>query len=164
MKEDGSNSMGSGRVEIVTDAITGKQTIRVIADEDNNDESNERKFDFNHYFNLIVLLFEAIVTITENDIDLNEFERVIDPVTGREILRMKADVLKVKGLEELENAEFEIVVDAVTGQSRIVLKTPAFDLNGTTINFEITVDIKTGKQKIIKRTVTEQEDGRIKTS
>lgn len=100
---------------------------------------------------------EAIVTITENDIDLNDFERIIDLTTGREIIRMKADVLKAKGLEELANAEFEIVIDSVTGQSKIVLKTPSTDLN---TEFEITVDIKTGKQKIIKKTIVEREDGK----
>ena len=104
---------------------------------------------------------KAIVQVTENDIDLNDFERVIDLITGREILRMKADVLKAKGLEELGNAEFEIVVDANTGQSKIVLKTQSSDLNsGTNTNFEIVIDSETGKQKIIKRTVIEQEDGR----
>lgn len=103
----------------------------------------------------------AIVTITENDIDLNDFERVIDPLTGREVLRMKADVLKSKGLEELANAEFEIVVDSATGQSRVVLKTSAADLSdGSNTNFEIVVDIVTGKQKIIKKTITEREDGK----
>ncbi|CAF4001018.1 unnamed protein product [Rotaria sp. Silwood2] len=144
IKDDGTNQMNGNRIEIITDAITGKQTIRMIADDD-NDESNE-----------------PIVTITENDIDLNDFERIIDPLTGREILRMKADVLKAKGLEELANAEFEIVVDAVTGQSRIVLKTPSSDFSsGTNTNFEIIVDIVTGKQKIIKRTVTEQEKDNV---
>jgi predicted small secreted protein len=69
----------------------------------------------------VLFLFKAIITITENNIDLSDFERVIDPLTGREILRMKADVLKAKGLEELENAEFEIIIDAVTGQSIIEL-------------------------------------------
>jgi hypothetical protein len=94
--------------------------------------------------------------MTENDIDLNDFERVIDPLTGRQILRMKADVIKAKRLEELGDVEFEIIIDEVTGKARVVLKTPSSDFNNTT--FEITVDIKTGKQKIIKRTVTEQDD------
>lgn len=88
---------------------------------------------------------------------MNDFERIIDLTTGREIIRMKADVLKAKGLEELANAEFEIVIDSVTGQSKIVLKTPSTDLN---TEFEITVDIKTGKQKIIKKTIVEREDGK----
>ncbi|CAF4847486.1 unnamed protein product [Rotaria sp. Silwood1] len=144
IKDDGTNQMNGNRIEIVTDAITGKQTIRMIA-EDDNDESDE-----------------PIVTVTENDIDLNDFEHVIDPLTGRKILRMKADVLKAKGLEELANAEFEIVVDAVTGQSTIVLKTPSSDFSsGTNTNFEIVVDIATGKQKIIKRTITEQEKDNV---
>lgn len=97
------------------------------------------------------------MTITENDIDLNDFERTIDPKTGREILRMKADVLKAKGLQELANAEFEIIIDSVTGQAIVVLKTPSSDLN---TDFEITIDIVTGKQKIIKKTLTEREDGK----
>ena len=72
---------------------------------------------------------------------------------------MKADVIKAKGLEELGNVEFEVVIDEVTGKARVVLKTPSTDFNNTT--FEITVDVKTGKQKIIKRTVIEQDDGKI---
>lgn len=105
----------------------------------------------------------AIVTITENDIDFNDFERVIDSKTGREILRMKADVLKAKGLEELGNAEFEVVVDSVTGQSRVVLKTSQIDANdGNNTHFEIIVDIVTGKQKIIKKTIVEPENGKLK--
>ncbi len=106
-------------------------------------------------------MFKAIVTITENDIDLNDFECIIDPSTGREILRMKADVLKSKGLEELANAEFEIVVDSITGQSIIVLKNSSIDFNGANnTNFEIIVDIVTRKQKIIKKIIAEQEDGK----
>jgi hypothetical protein len=109
----------------------------------------------------LVFLFKAIVTITENDIDLNDFERVIDPSTGREVLRMKADVLKSKGLDELANAEFELVVDSVTGQSKLILKTSSIDPNGgSNINFEIIVDAITRKQKIIKKIVTKQEDGK----
>jgi hypothetical protein len=101
--------------------------------------------------------------IAENDIDLNDFERMIDPITGREIIRMKVDVMKTKGLEELANAEFEIVIDSITGQSKIVLKTPSSDLNkGIHTNFEISIDIVTGKQKIIKRIISQQEDGKNK--
>ncbi len=40
IKDDGLNQAGN-RVEIVTDAITGKQTIRMIVD----DEVSQRKFD-----------------------------------------------------------------------------------------------------------------------
>ena len=110
-----------------------------------------------------LFLFQAIVMITENDIDLNDFERVIDPSTGREVLRMKADVLKSKGLEELANAEFEIIVDSVTGQSRVVLKTSSIDQDGgMNTNFEIVVDVITGKQKIIKKTIIEPEDGKLR--
>jgi hypothetical protein len=88
---------------------------------------------------------------------------MIDPITGREIIRMKVDVMKTKGLEELANAEFEIVIDSITGQSRIVLKTPSSDLNkGIHTNFEISIDIVTGKQKIIKRIISQQEDGKNK--
>jgi hypothetical protein len=109
---------------------------------------------------LLFCVFKAVVTVLENDIDLSDFERIIDPLTGQQILRMKADVLKAKGLEELADAEFEIVVDSVTGQSTIVLKTP-FDYNDG-IYFEITVDIVTGKQKLIKKTISEKEDGKIR--
>lgn len=106
-------------------------------------------------------MFSAIVTITENDIDMSDFERVIDPNTGREVLRMKADVLKSKGLEELANVNFEVVIDSVTGQTRIVMKTPTSELNGdTNTKFEITIDIVTGKQKIVKKTITERDDGK----
>lgn len=109
----------------------------------------------------VLLLLSAIVTITENDIDFNDFERVIDSRTGREILRMKADVMKSRGLEELANAEFEIVVDSDTGESRVVLKTSSLDTsNENNTHFEIVVDTVTGKQKIIKKTVVEAENGR----
>ena len=43
IKEDELNAAGN-RVEIVTDALTGKQTIRMIVD-DENDETRERKCD-----------------------------------------------------------------------------------------------------------------------
>ncbi|CAF4339793.1 unnamed protein product [Rotaria socialis] len=141
IKDDGQNETSRNRVEIVTDAKTGKQTIRMIAPIDDADESDE-----------------PIVTVTENCIDLNDFERVIDPKTGREILRMKADVIKAKGLDELANAVFEIVIDPVTGQQRIVLKSPSSSLSGgTNTTFEIIVDIVTGVQKIIKRTIIKQD-------
>lgn len=42
IKNDGMNGAGN-RVEIVTDAVTGKQTIRMVVDDD-NDETDERKF------------------------------------------------------------------------------------------------------------------------
>ncbi|CAF4410074.1 unnamed protein product, partial [Rotaria magnacalcarata] len=142
IKDDGKNETSGNRVEIVTDAKTGKQTIRMIAPIDDADESDE-----------------PIVTVTESCIDLNDFERVIDPKTGREILRMKADVIKAKGLDELANAVFEIVIDAATGQPRIVLKTPSSSLSGgTNTRFEIIVDIVTGAQKIIKRTITKRDN------
>lgn len=162
MKDDGSNQMSGKRVEVVTDAVTGKQTIRMVFDDD-NDEPNERKLDyFQLIYCLIYFLCKAIVTVTENDIDLGDFERVIDPKTGREVLRMKAEALKSKGLEELGDAEFEIVVDSTTGQSRIVLKTSASDVaGGTNTKFEIVVDAVTGKQKIIKQTVVEQDNGNL---
>lgn len=88
---------------------------------------------------------------------------MIDSRTGREVLRMRADVLKAKGLEELADAEFEVVVDSVTGQSRVVLKTIQPDMNdGNNTHFEIIVDIVTGKQKIVKKTIVEQENGKMK--
>ena len=97
--------------------------------------------------------------MTENQIDASDFETVIDAVTGREVLRMKADVLKAKGLEELANVNFEIVIDKETGEKRIVMNTPSSDLSaGANTNFEIVVDYVTGKQKIIKRTVVGNED------
>ncbi len=56
IKEDGSNKMGNGRVEIVIDAVTGKQIIRMMTDEDDNDESNLRKFDFNIKLNYSLVI------------------------------------------------------------------------------------------------------------
>lgn len=41
IKDDGLNS-GGNRVEIITDAITGKQTIRMVVDDD-SEGTNERK-------------------------------------------------------------------------------------------------------------------------
>ena len=45
IKDDGLNSVGN-RVEIVTDAITGKQTIRMVVDDD-NEGTSERKWILN---------------------------------------------------------------------------------------------------------------------
>lgn len=102
--------------------------------------------------------FLAIVTVTENQIDSSDFETYIDPLTGKEVLRMKAEVLKSKGLEELANVNFHVVVDETTGESRIVMTTPTSDIsNAGNANFEIVIDRITGKQKIIKRTVTGNE-------
>jgi len=112
---------------------------------------------------IFLFLFKAIVSIIENDIDINDFERIIDPLTGQEILRIKGDILKTKGLDELANAEFEIIIDDITGQSKIVLKTLSSEFNEEiNTNFEITIDIKTGKQKIIKKILNEKEDGKLK--
>ena len=158
MKEDSRNRKDGARVEIVTDAVTGKQTLRMVVDDDDADagESECRERTTKQRFSFVVT-----ISVTENNIDLDDFERMIDPVTGREVLRMKADALKAKGLEELANAEFEIVVDEKTGQSRIILKTPSSELSaGGNVNFEIVVDCVTGKQKIVKRTITGVEDGK----
>ncbi len=55
IKDDGSNQPNN-RLEIVTDVITGKQTIRIIVDDD--DESNERKFDFKYPCIFLLFIFK----------------------------------------------------------------------------------------------------------
>ncbi len=51
----------------------------------------------------------------------DDFERVIDPDTGLEVLRLKKSVAARKGLTDLLDVQFEIITDA-DGKQKIAVK------------------------------------------
>jgi hypothetical protein len=54
-------------------------------------------------------------------LNINDFERVIDPNTGLEVLRLKQGVAARKGLTNLLDVQFEMITDA-DGKQKIVVK------------------------------------------
>ena len=59
--------------------------------------------------------------IIESQLNADDFERVIDPDTGLEVLRLKKSVAARKGLTDLLDVQFEIIIDA-DGKQKIVVK------------------------------------------
>jgi hypothetical protein len=54
-------------------------------------------------------------------LNIDDFERVVDPNTGLEGLRLKKSAAAHKGLTNLLDVQFEIVTDA-DGKQKIVVK------------------------------------------
>jgi hypothetical protein len=59
--------------------------------------------------------------ITESQLNVDDFDRVIDPNTGLEILRLKQGAAARKGLTDLLDVQFEMVT-GVDGKQTIVVK------------------------------------------
>jgi predicted small secreted protein len=104
----------------------------------------KRKFPF--FFFYFLLLVESI----ENDLVTEDFEEVIDQVTGERVLKLTAEAAARKGLMDLRDVEFETYIDPNTGKEQIRIKggNQTGKLNGDQ-KFEIYVDSKTGQQRII---------------
>ncbi len=61
------------------------------------------------------------VDIIESQLNIDDFENVVDPNTGFEGLRLKKSAAARKGLTNLLDVQFEIVTDA-DGKQKIVVK------------------------------------------
>ncbi len=59
--------------------------------------------------------------IIESQLNADDFERVIDPHTGEEVLRLKKGAAARKGLTDLLDVQFEMVTGA-DGKQTIVVK------------------------------------------
>lgn len=70
--------------------------------------------------------------VVESQLNTDDFERVIDPNTGLEVLKLKKGAAARKGLTDLLDVEFEMVTDA-DGKQTIVVK--GGDNQGQTGNF-----------------------------
>ena len=63
----------------------------------------------------------ARVDVIESQLNPDDFERVIDPKTGLEVLRLKKGVAARKGLTDLLDVQFEMVTGA-DGKPTIAVK------------------------------------------
>jgi hypothetical protein len=81
---------------------------------------------------------------------MEDFEVVIDAVTGERTLKLTADAAARKGLTDLRDVPFEVYIDPTTGKEQIRMKggNQTGKLDGDQ-KFEIFVDPKTGQQKIV---------------
>ena len=88
----------------------------------------------------------------ENDLELDDFEEVVDQTTGEKKLKLKAAAAARKGLTDLEDVDFEVYTDPTTGKEEIRMKggNQTGKLGGHQ-KFELFTDEKTGQQKIILR-------------
>lgn len=86
----------------------------------------------------------------ENELSTDDFEEVIDEVTGEKILKLTAQAAVRKGLTDLSEIAFEKYIDPATGKEQIRMKggNQTGKLDGDQ-RFEIFVDKKTGQQKIV---------------
>lgn len=60
------------------------------------------------------------VDVVESQLNVDDFERVIDPNTGLEVLRLKKGAAARKGLTDLLDVQFEMVTGADGKQSIVV--------------------------------------------
>ncbi|CAF1343031.1 unnamed protein product, partial [Didymodactylos carnosus] len=80
----------------------------------------------------------------EKAISTKDFEKVIDPTTGKEYYRLTDEAAKLKGLTNLQDMEFDVEIDPITGQSTMKVRTTA--AHGKKV--EIIIDPTTGEQII----------------
>lgn len=92
----------------------------------------------------------SLVETVENELSTDDFEEVIDEVTGEKILKLTAQAAARKGLTDLSEIAFEKYIDPATGKEQIRMKggNQTGKLDGDQ-RFEIFVDKKTGQQKIV---------------
>ena len=91
-----------------------------------------------------------LVDRIESDLMTEDFEEVIDQVTGERILKLTADAAARKGLQDFRDIAFESYVDPLTGKQQIRMKDG--NQSGQLDNdqkFQIYTDPKTGQQKMI---------------
>jgi predicted small secreted protein len=128
--------------EMIIDPKTGQQTLRMKQDV----EIKRTKI----YFLFLIGIFFCLVETIENDLANEDFEEVIDEVTGERILKLTVEAAARKGLSDLRDVAFEVYVDPTTGKEQIRMKggNQTGKLDGDQ-KFEIYIDEKTGQQKII---------------
>lgn len=82
--------------------------------------------------------------------DHEDFEEVIDEVTGERTLKLTAEAAARKGLTDLRDVEFEVYKDPTTGKEQIRIKGggKTGKLAGNQ-KYEFYVDEKTGLPRII---------------
>lgn len=80
----------------------------------------------------------------EKSIDVNDFEKFIDPNTGKETYRLTDEAIRRKGLTNVKDVEFDIEIDSKTGKT--IMKPKVNSINGKKV--EVFVDPKTGEQTI----------------
>lgn len=83
----------------------------------------------------------------QSDVTIDDFELVVDEITGEEVLRLRHDVAMRRGLTSLLTTNFEVIIDPTTGEPVIRIKP---DQTGANQNnrVEIVTDPLTGKQTI----------------
>ncbi len=72
---------------------------------------------------------------------MNDFEKVIDPTTGKEFYRFTDEAIRRKGLSNVKDMEFDIEIDATTGKT--IMKPKVSVVNGQKV--EVIVDPITGQ-------------------
>jgi hypothetical protein len=94
--------------------------------------------------------FFHLVETIENDLVTEDFEEVLDQITGERILKLTAEAAARKGLNDLRDIAFEVYIDPMTGKQQIRMKDgdQTGKLDGNRI-FDIYIDKKTGQQKIV---------------
>lgn len=90
----------------------------------------------------------------EKSIDMNDFEKVVDPNTGKEFYRFTDEAIRRKGLTNVKDLEFDVEIDSTTGQT--IMKPKNNEINGQKV--EIIRDPITGEQTI--RIVQEKPSGK----
>lgn len=68
-----------------------------------------------------MILCLAHIDVLESQLNPDDFERVIDPATGLEVLRLKKGAAARKGLTDLLDVQFEMVTGA-DGKQTIAVK------------------------------------------
>ena len=129
---------GDQKFEIFVDPKTGQQKI-VLKKPKEHTRKSQICFSVN-----CSCFFSSLASPTEKAIDVNDFEKVIDPKTGKETYRLTDEAIRRKGLNNVKDMEFDIEVDATTGKT--VIKPKGNLTNGQKV--DVIVDPKTGKQTI----------------
>ena len=75
---------------------------------------------------------------------MNDFEKVIDPNTGKEFYRFTDEAIRRKGLTNVKDMEFDLEIDSSTGKT--VIKPKVNIVNGQKV--EVIIDPTTGEQTI----------------
>lgn len=98
-----------------------------------------------------------LVETIESNLKTDDFEEVIDQITGERIFKLTAEAAAKKGLNDLRDIAFEKYIDPTTGKEQIRMKggNQTGKLDGNQ-KFEIYIDQKTGEQKIILKRPKEQ--------
>jgi hypothetical protein len=109
-----------------------------------NDQKDEHVgIDFVFLFFLIIR-FSSSAPPVEKSIGENDFEKLIDPNTGKEFYRLTDEALHRKGLTDVKAIEFDLEIDSTTGQT--IMKPKVNIINGQKV--EVIIDSTTGEQTI----------------